>query len=724
MNITGLFDRKTFAAMFAWLCLALPVVAEAQNISASDIMRAQRRGDTTSPYGNLGEQYDEFGNLIDPSQQPEEGEGADTTKKERKIRKPLESYFFNDSIRALPNFRWSISRDYNDVRIMPMDTTLTDWRIDYPYQLDGIGDMTLGGLGQSTQAFNYFDRTQGPGFAFAQTYSAYTYDLENVPFYNSKRPLIRMMYLESGQKRYREENFDIMCAQNISPSTGFNIDYRSRSTKGVYEWSRTKDHNLTVAASHTGKRYSVFAGYINNHIEQRENGGVVGKWAITDTVFEMQSGVPMKLTNSEAQNIYRNNAFYVKQSYAIPFQRVTEYDFSLAHLSALYIGHTFEYNAWSKTYTDKYATYTDDRGSRDDKGNFIPTTHEYYKNWYINPDRTRDSLYERVISNRIYVQFQPWNRNGVVGTVDGGVALDLYTFSQFSMGSYLSGKYDRRRETAWYVYGAANGKIKKYADWGVDIKFYPSGYRGGDLSLGANIALRAYLRGHPLILSGRFRQELRSPSYWQENLFSNHYVWSAPLNKENETRFEVKFEVPDFGLELGAWQGFVTDKIYYDAESRVAQHHGTVSVTSLYARKDFTFAGVHLNHRVLVQWSSNQEVIPVPLVGTYLSYYYEFWIKRDVLRMQIGMDGRFNTSYYAPGYNPALSAFYNQRETKYGNYPYLDAFIMAKWKRMRIYLKYSHWNWDVFGNKEFFTVAGYPLNPSRFKMGISWGFYD
>ena len=69
------------------------------------------------------------------------------------------------------------------------------------------------------------------------------------------------------------------------------------------------------------------AGFINNHIETRENGGVVGEWAIRDTTFEMPSGVPMKLTSSEATNTYRNNAFFVEQSYGIPLLPVTESDF-------------------------------------------------------------------------------------------------------------------------------------------------------------------------------------------------------------------------------------------------------------------------------------------------------------------------------------------------------------------------------------------------------------
>ena len=164
--------------------------------------------------------------------------------------------------------------------------------------------------------------------------------------------------------------------------------------------------------------------------------------------------------------------------------------------------------------------------------------------------------------------------------------------------------------------------------------------------------------------------------------------------------------------------------IYYGSDSRVAQHSGNVSLTSLYARKDFRFAGVHLDHRALVQFTSNESVLPVPTFSAFLSYYYEFWVKRDVLRVQVGFDGRYNTSYYAPGYNPALSVFYNQREVKVGNYPYLDAFVAAKWKRMRILLKYQHVNMNLFGNGEYFQTALYPLNPRMFKLGISWSWYD
>lgn len=705
-----------FSLLMVGLLAVLPQAASAQIGRNRGVMDAQQ-GTQNSLYGNNPYASDE---AEDPAAQ----NPADTTK-EKRIRKPLESYFFNDSIRALNNFQWSVSRDYNRVEIEPLDTTLTDWRIDYPFYRKGVGDIAIGALGQATLPTDYFERSTSPEVTFAQPYDAYTYQMENVPFYNVKKPYFQMTYLESGQKKYREEQFGLTVAQNISPSTGFNINYKARGTRGLYHWSRTKNHNLEVAFSHTGKRYSVHAAYINNHIERQENGGVVGEWALTDTTFEMPSGVPMRLADAQAENLYRNNAFFVVQSYGIPLLPVTESDFSIAHLPAVYIGHSFEYNSWSRVYTDRKSPYFNERADRDpETGAYISEEAYYYNDWYINPVESRDSTLERRISNRIFVQAQPWNRDGVVGTLNGGVALDLHTYSQFSPEAFVHNGYKNTKKTSFYVYGSIDGKIRRYVDWGADFKLYPSGYRGGDLAIGARLSLMAKIKGHPLILDGKFRMERRSPSFWQENLYSNHYVWFTPLNKENDTRLEVAFRMPDFAFEVGAKLGVVSDKIYYGADSRITQMPEAVSLTSVYARKDFRIGGFHLDHRVLLQWSTNQEVVPVPLVAAFASYYYEFWVVRNVLRMQVGADCRYHTEYYAPGYDPALSTFYNQREVQTGNYPYMDLFVMGKWKRMRIFLKYQHLNCDLFGGNRYFSAARYPLNPGMFKFGISWGFYD
>ena len=92
----------------------LPESAYAQ-LDASALARAQRNGMDTSlggvnPFANVEGQEGE--------EQP-----VDSTLI-RRIRKPLESYYFNDSIRALPNFMWNVDRDMNNVNIMPLDTPI------------------------------------------------------------------------------------------------------------------------------------------------------------------------------------------------------------------------------------------------------------------------------------------------------------------------------------------------------------------------------------------------------------------------------------------------------------------------------------------------------------------------------------------------------------------------------------------------------------------------
>ncbi len=647
------------------------------------------------------------------------------TSEVNRVRLPLESYYFSDSVRARENFLWSIDKDYNRVKIGSVDTTLNNWRIDYPYQKEGVGDMSLGGLGQASQGISQYDRADYSDYIFAQPFDSYIFTSENAPFYNVKRATTQFSYIESGQTRYRETNFGILHAQNISPSSGFAIDYKSRNTRGQYSVEDTKNHNLATTFYHTGKKYAIQAGYLNNDITTEESGGIVAMWAIRDSIFEMPTGVPMKLGSAAATNRYRNNTVFVKQSYGIPLQSIGEDDFSIGDKSAIYFGHTFEYNRWSKLYSDTKASYTDDLAYVDSLGNYTSETYYYYDNWFIDATNTRDSIMESIVSNRLFMQAQPWSRNSIVGTLDGGVGVDVYTYSQFQLEDYLSGKMSQERFVSSFVYGSAEGQFKRYLSWNANIKVHPMGYRMGDYEFGGEMALNAYLRDKSLTLSGAFTNELRSPNYWQENLFSNHYIFETPLMKENITRAEVLLRIPHFNVEVKANQLLVDNMIYYNDECLVTQQSGVTSVTSIYLRKNLKIKGLNLDHKVLAQWSSNEIVAPVPALSAYLSYYYEFWVEKlKVLRLQVGVDCRYTTRYYMPDYNPALSTFFNQRSESIGAYPYTDVYLSAKWKRMRILIKYQHINQYMYGNDEYFTVAGYPQNPGALKFGFSWMFYD
>ncbi|MDE7356355.1 MAG: putative porin [Rikenellaceae bacterium] len=627
-------------------------------------------------------------------------------KRQRRERRPFESYLFVDSVRMLNAFSWRHNPYNNNVTRMPIDTMLSGFYRDYAFfQNESVGNAYLGNLGGAVMPLDFFSRKRS-AFSFLDAYAEYLYTPDNVLYYNARRPFSQLSFFMSGQSRRAEEQLRVLHSQNISPSTSINLTYRNNGTKGMYNNQRTTDKNLSLAFAHTGARYSVHGGYIYNMGNIRENGGLVDDREVTDTLIDLPQNLTMKM--KDARNLFKGNIFYFTQSVGIPFVKPDRsLGETLADVPAVFVGSYLNYTKYRKTYTDNRAFMVDD----------------VYENWYVNPHKTVDSMSERLLEARVFAQIQPYNRNGVFGTIDGGVGFKNERFYNFRMADYLSpSKGDMRN--SMYVYANAGGRLSRYFVWSGRFHYTPMGYRNQDMTIGGNVEFSAYVRERKLSLSADVQYKMETPSYWDEHYFSNHYAWDNSFGKEKETKLDVRLTVPSVGFELGVRQSIMSDNVYYDSFSLPQQRGGTMSVMGGYIRKDFRWRGLHLNHRVLLQWSSDQEAVSVPLVSANATYFYEFSIVKNVLRLQLGVDGYYNTSYYGPGYNPALMRFYNQRDVKTGDYIWLDAFVSGKWKRVRFLVKLQHLNYELFGGRRYFQVAHYPLNRRMLKFGVSWNFYD
>jgi hypothetical protein len=91
--------------------------------------------------------------------------------------------------------------------------------------------------------------------------------------------------------------------------------------------------------------------------------------------------------------------------------------------------------------------------------------------------------------------------------------------------------------------------------------------------------------------------------------------------------------------------------------------------------------------------------------------------------MQIGVNVRYHTAYYAPAYMPATGQFYAQSKVLIGNYPVVNAYLNFHLKRTRFFFEYYHLN-QKFMKGAYYSMPNYPIDPSITKMGVSWNFYD
>ena len=127
------------------------------------------------------------------------------------------------------------------------------------------------------------------------------------------------------------------------------------------------------------------------------------------------------------------------------------------------------------------------------------------------------------------------------------------------------------------------------------------------------------------------------------------------------------------------------------------------------------------NNRVTYQTSTNERVLSLPKLAVYSNMFLLFRIAK-VLHVQLGVDCNYYTKYYAPAYQPATMMFHTQQEKKLGNYPMMNVYANMKLYKARFYVLYSHANRGLFGGNNYFGALHYPINPSRFQLGVSVDF--
>ena len=379
----------------------------------------------------------------------------------------------------------------------------------------------------------------------------------------------------------------------------------------------------------------------------------------------------------------------------------------------LSVGHVGEVTRYYRYYTDNIAL-------NDEVGR------NFYNNmFYINPTSSADSTRMLTVDNKLFFRLQPWARDAVVSQISGGLGYQWNSIYAFNPDMFLTGNGNRSLHDL-YVYAGARGQYRKYLNWGAQARYSFLGYWQNDFSVDADLDVSFYPfkdKSEPIVLGGKFSTSLKEPDWFSQHYYSNHYVWDNDFGKTSTTKAEAFLDIPKWRLEASFSYGLVNNYLYNDTLGVIRQHGGLINVMSGYVRKDFKLWKFHLDNKILFQYSSNRDVLPLPMLTFHMRYYLELEAVRNVLTVQIGADATMNTPYYAPAYNPALGTFQLQTRELIGYNPYIDVFLNMQWKRVNVFIKVINvgQGWPDGGN--MFSAYHY-IRPYRgFKVGIHWPFY-
>ena len=671
----------------------------------------------------------------------------------------LNTYVLPDSMQYKRLVMWDHDRYFNDIRLRENDTTYNYHFTEYPFLKDDVNAVYLGVIGSPTETYNFFKREEAENAVFYTPYMAYSYTPENLPMYNTKTPYTELAYWGTlfANAEKEESNVRVMTTQNILPELNLRLEYNRFGGNGMLQNEDTDNRTFVAAANYLGKKYFMNVGYIYNRIEKSENGGIIDNSWIRDTTVDARE-IAVRL--KEAGNTVKKNTVFLDQSYRIPFDflskeareerkarkaekafrdslmatgdtaAISRYLLAQAEkeaasamsadsidtdITTAFIGHCSEYSVYTKSYYDEISS--SDTDGRDFFGN----------NFYLNPTTSRDSLRVMKLDNRIFLRLQPWSSDGIVSKLDVGIGDKLLNYHDFNRLSYLQKSKPVVRNSA-YLYAGAQGQLKKYMHWNATGRYTFLGSEINDFSVNANLSVNFYPfrrhRNSPLNLNFHFETSLREPDYYEQHLHTNHYWWDNNFGKVSTTKAEASLNIPVWNLSAFFGYALLGNNIYYDNHGSIQQNEVPMSVMTASVMKNFRLWNFHFDHKALFQLSSNEDVLPLPMLALNFRYYFQFNVVRDVMQMQIGANATFETKWHAPAYNPVLGVFHTQNEEMYGNCPYIDVFVNIQWKRACIFIKAVNLGMG-WPNKsaDYFSAHHYIRPQQAFKVGIFWPFY-
>lgn len=256
-------------------------------------------------------------------------------------------------------------------------------------------------------------------------------------------------------------------------------------------------------------------------------------------------------------------------------------------------------------------------------------------------------------------------------------------------------------------------------------EYYLSGYKKENSKINLLLGYRLFSDVW-LHMEGEYRN--RRPDYFYEHFQSNHFKWDNDyLIRTEEWDGNIILKSDKYRFALSAGYGQITGHIYLDTAAKVQQYADQINILSARANKKITLGPFHSTTQFVYQTTTNDSILNLPELNLYQSIYYEklfhFSSTGGELRMQLGVDYRYSSSFYADKYMPITGLYHRQFDQQLDDYHCMDIFWNFAIKRARLYLVYNYLN-TAINDTYYFTSPSYPAPPAVFKFGISWTFYD
>ncbi len=623
--------------------------------------------------------------------------------------------------------------------IIPIETDTAIYNFQNLHFTDGLnGEYShLGNMGSPRLSRIFFNRKSDGEFLFTDGLDFFLTPPAEFHFTNTKSPWSNVTYYRAGNKRNGEERFIGKFGVNAGKRTGlgFNIDYLFG--RGLYNHQSTAYFDGSLYGYHHGDRYGINLLYSYDKLRLAENGGIADDRYVTNPEAMAEGkktyrpeDMPTNLDYTWNENLLHTAflahdfklGYYKTRTDSLPDTVIYHRDF----VAVSKIFHTVEVNTKSRRFID-YAN-----------------TKNYYAHDYLPYDSIDATRYLRLRNNVGLTLIEGFNR----WIPFGASAYAAYEYRQFTLPDSIGGTgrdhTHTYKENDIYIGGNLRRTMGKTFLFDVTAETVVAGSHLGDFRIEGDAKLHFRLGKDSVRVGIEGYMKNEEPSFYYSRYHAQHYWWDNDLHKQFSTRLGGSISIDRWRTRLYAGVENIKNYTYLagtpymapgDAYSQTPlslsnitarQYTKNLQVVSATLNQDFKLGIIHWDNEATVQYSSNEEVLPLPLVNLYTNLYLKFTYAK-VLHIQLGADMRYFTRYYAPDYAPALEQYFVQEganRVELGGYPFINAYANFHLKQVRFYVMYHHVTQNTLRQTNSFLVPHYPINPRLFKLGFSWNLWD
>jgi hypothetical protein len=623
--------------------------------------------------------------------------------------------------------------------IIPIETDTAVYNFQNLHFTDGMnGEYShLGNMGSPRLSRIFFNRKSDGQFLFTDALDFFLTTPGEFHFTDTKSPWSNISYYRAGNKRNGEERFIGRFGVNSSKRTGigFNIDYLFG--RGLYAHQSTAYFDGSLYGYHHGERYSINLLYSYDKLRLAENGGIADDRYVTNPEAMAEGkksyrpeDMPTNLNRTWNENILHtiflaqdyNLGYYKTRTDSLPDTVIIHRDF----VAVSKVFHTLEASTKSRRFID------------------YVNTKDYYAHDYLpydSIDATRYLHLRNTVGLTLIEGFNRW-------IPFGASAYATHEYRQFTLSDSIGGSGLDHIHTYTENNILVGGNLKRTTGkaflFDVTAETVLAGTDLGAFRIEGNADFNFRLGKDTIRLRAEGYMKNVNPSFYYRHYHSQHYWWDNDLHKEFRTRLGGSIGIDRWHTRLYAGVENIKNYTYlagtpymypeniFSATPRslsnitARQYTKNLQVLSSTLYQDFKLGILHWDNEATVQYSSNQDVLPLPLVNLYSNLYLQFTYAK-VLRIQLGGDVRWFSRYYAPDYAPALEQYFVQegaQRVELGGYPFINAYINFHLKQVRFYVMYHHVTQNALKQTNSFLVPHYPINPRMFKLGFSWNFWD